>query len=149
MPLGRLIHQGACPLGQKLDCVAGNELGEVIEAKSPPVSLARPNITDCLVHDVRLSVREHVGVVEGVASAPSCHAHCLQAARQGCTHWTWRGDTQQKKCFLLPAEGRLVRSQGASAGTTRPDMGCQHTIIQQVTCFYIDFCLKHAFLFED
>ena len=126
--LGRLIVSRACPLGQVLSCTDDEEeqtLPEVLEAKVP-----QPNITDCLVHDVRLSVGGLLSKVLEVPDAPTCHAHCL--AWPGCQYWTWRGDTQAKKCFLLPHEGRMVRRQGAASGTVRADLGCRHHILQQV-----------------
>ena len=126
--LGRLIVSRACPLGQVLSCTDDEEeqtLPEVLEAKVP-----QPNITDCLVHDVRLSVGGLLSKVLEVPDAPTCHAHCL--AWPGCQYWTWRGDTQARKCFLLPHEGRMVRRQGAASGTVRADLGCRHHILQQV-----------------
>ena len=125
--LGRLIVSRACPLGQILSCTDDDEktLPEVVAAKVP-----QPNITDCLVHDVRLSVGGLLSKVLDVPDAPTCHAHCL--AWPGCQYWTWRGDSPARKCFLLPHEGRMVRRQRAASGTVRADLGCRHNILQKV-----------------
>jgi len=128
-PLGRLLISSACPSGQVLTCTDevdpehnyGNEV-EVIEAKSP-----KSNITDCLVNDVRLSVGGLISKVINVQNAATCHAHCL--ATEGCAYWTWRGDTQEKKCFLKPNEGRTIRRHGAASGTVLRSLGCDKKII--------------------
>ena len=124
--LGRLIVTRACPLGQLLSCTDDDDtLPEVVEAKAP-----QPNITDCLVYDVRLSVGGLLSKVLDVPDAPTCHAHCL--ATPDCQYWTWRGDTPAKKCFLLPHEGRMVRRQRAASGTVKAELGCRHNILQRV-----------------
>jgi len=133
--LGRLIIQSACPNGQTLSCTYDEEKEdketsynanevEIIEAKGP---VFKSNITDCLVNDVRLSVGGLISKVFNVQSSATCHAHCL--ATPGCTYWTWRGDTQDKKCFLKPSEGRTVRRHGAASGTVLRSLGCDHKII--------------------
>ena len=133
--LGRLLVSQACPSGQLLSCTDDEQpQPEVIEAKVPN----KPNITDCLVYDVRLSVGGLLSKVLDVPDASTCHAHCL--ASPGCEYWTWRGDTAARKCFLLPSEGRMVRRQGAASGTVRADLGCRHNIIQQVEAREEEIC---------
>merc|ERR1711970_283435 len=131
--LGRLIIQSACPSGKILSCTDDdvhkeNEV-EIIEAKAPAYE-PKSNITDCLVNDVRLSVGGLISKVLNVKNSATCHAHCL--ATDGCAYWTWRGDTLDKKCFLLPSEGRTIRRHGAASGTVLRNLGCDHKIIHQV-----------------
>ena len=97
----------------------------VVAAKVP-----RPNITDCLVYDVRLTVGGLISKVVNVATPSTCHAHCL--ATPGCLYWTWRGDTPARKCFLLPHEGRTVRRQRAASGSVASSLGCNHEIPEEV-----------------
>jgi len=132
--LGRLIIQSACPSGQHLSCSddvnnnTDNDV-EIIEAKAPAYE-PKSNITECLVNDVRLSVGGLISKVLNVQNSATCHAHCL--ATQGCTYWTWRGDTADKKCFLKPSEGRTVRRHGAASGTVLRSLGCDHKIIHHI-----------------
>ena len=113
--LGRALRRQACPGGQVLSC-------EQSAAQRGPAS----NITDCLVHDVRLAVGGHVGVARGVASPQACHNLCVSAP--ACVFWTWRGDSPTAKCFLLPAEARLVRRRGAASGTVSHPLGCDRQL---------------------
>ena len=115
--LGRLIRHSACPSGQTFVC----EDKTILETRHP-----RPNITECLVNDVRLTVGGHVGVVTDVESGESCHNLCVESPE--CVYWTWRGETPNNKCFLLPRETRMVRSQGSASGTVTHSLGCDHTL---------------------
>ena len=124
LQLGRLIQTSACPQGEVLSCTDDTPK-KVTSAKTP-----QPNITDCLVYDVRLSVGGLISKIMDVPNPATCHSHCL--VTPGCLYWTWRGDTPTRKCFLLPHEGRMVRRQGAASGTVASNLGCQRTIVEQV-----------------
>ena len=121
--LGRFIRHNACPNGQVLTCSDVPSHVSSNQDFAPKTS----NITQCLVHDVRLTVGGHVGVIPHVDSAETCHNYCL--IHKECAYWTWRGETLDRKCFMLPHEGRLVRRQGSSSGTVTRDQGCDHKIV--------------------
>ena len=116
--LGRLIRHNACPPGQQLTCSpTDNDL-----------SVSRvSNITECLVYDVRMTVGGHVGVIAHVSDVTTCHSYCL--AKPECHYWTWRGETADRKCFLLPRETRVVRRQGSASGTVSRDLGCARPLV--------------------
>ena len=116
--LGRVIRHSACPPRQTLVC----DDNIIADTRGP-----RPNITDCHMYDVRLTVGGHVGVTTNVESGEACHNLCLESPE--CVYWTWRGETPTKKCFLLPQETRMVRRQGSASGTVSHGLGCDHTII--------------------
>ena len=111
--LGRLIRHNACPPGQKLTC--SNTDNDV------PASRVS-NITEYLVHDIRMSVGGHVGVTAHVPDVNTCHNYCL--AKSDCLYWTWRGETSDNKSFLLPRETRVVRRQGSASGSVSRDLNC-------------------------
>ena len=111
--LGRLIRHNACPPGQKLQCT---------DSTTAAPQTRVPSITECLVNDVRMKVGGHVGVHSHVADAATCYTLCL--AQSTCHYWTWRGETLDRKCFLLPRETRVVRRQGSVSGTAQP--GCEY-----------------------
>ena len=119
--LGRLIRHNACPHGQVLSCT---------DDPQDVVQIVRTNITDCLMYDVRLTVGGHVGVERYVPTAQTCHNYCL--ARPGCVYWTWRGETPERKCFMLPRETRLVRRQGSASGTVARDRRCDHVLEREI-----------------
>ena len=81
--LGRVIRHSACPTGQTFVCKDNT----IKESRIPQ----RPNITECLVYDVRLTVGGHVGVETNIESGEDCHNLCMQSPE--CSYWTWRGET--------------------------------------------------------
>ena len=69
-----------------------------------------------------MTVGGHVGVIAHVPDVNTCHNYCL--AKSDCHYWTWRGETRDKKCFLLPRETRVVRRQGSASGSVSRDLNC-------------------------
>ena len=122
--LGRLIQHSACRPGHTLVCTDDDEIIEAKEINN------RPNITDCIVYDVRLSAEDAMLTLYDVSNAETCHAFCL--ATEQCAYWTWRGDFPDKACFLLKAETAMKRRVGSAAGTVLEKYGCRLNVIAEV-----------------
>ena len=122
--LGRYIANSACPPGQELVCTDdtnANDADLTLEQTSGPLT-GKPNITDCLVYDVRLAAGKAFRTLYDVSNPETCHAHCLTTAN--CAYWTWRGELKSKTCFLLQNESRMVRRAGSAAGTVLSKYSC-------------------------
>jgi len=123
--LGRLIQHSACPDGRVLVCTDDDDYVPHREGKE--LEDRTPNITNCLVYDVRLAAHDAMLTLYNVANPESCHAFCL--ATEQCSYWTWRGDLDNKSCFLFPQETPLYRKVGAAAGTVRSEYSCKKNLI--------------------
>merc|ERR1711872_181761 len=119
--LGRLIQLSTCPYGETLVCPQPDD------NYKNKYQLRKPNITDCLVFDIRLTVSKAFYTLYDVSNAETCHAHCL--ATTGCVYWTWRGDLRNNACFLMEEEGKIHRRSGAASGTVLEKYGCRMNVI--------------------
>ena len=129
--LGRLLSKSACPHGKTLVCTDDHDF-LILESKNPVHHISneykKPNITDCIVYDVRLAAGKAINTLYNVANSETCHVHCLTTA--GCHYWTWRGELNTKVCFLLEKETRMVRRAGSTAGTVLPKYGCNSKLVR-------------------
>jgi len=122
--LGKLIQHSACRPGFSLVCTDDDQIIDVKEINY------KPNITDCIVYDVRLSAQDAMLTLYDVSNAETCHAFCL--ATDQCAYWTWRGDFPDKACFLLRAETSMQRRVGSAAGTVLEKYGCRMNVITEL-----------------
>ena len=122
--LGRILHRSACPNGKTLVCTDDDDF---VESKTETLRNVRPNITDCLVNDVRLAAGKSFFTLYNVSNPETCHAHCLSTT--GCNYWTWRGDLSNRVCFLLEEEGTMFRRAGSASGTVKEKYGCRLKVL--------------------
>ena len=132
--LARFISSSACPRDHLLVCTDDKDSIILDSIREPhhhhhqakPLLLSdkikQPNITDCLVYDVRLATGHAMRTLYRVANAETCQANCLDTP--GCAYWTWRGELANQACFLLQDETRMVRRAGSASGTVRAKYGC-------------------------